>query len=516
MPRPDASSLPATDGQKGTQTGGSSDHKTIGLLYLVTAALVGLISVVVTVYMRLELMEPGVQYLCAEGARLWPTQAPCSANSALWDVLTASHGVLMMFFVAIPGLFAGFGSYLLPLHLRAPELAFPRLNRSAYQLYVLACIMGIGALFSAHTVPVAIAALFVMGISTILTAINMITSFLNMRGPGVTLHDASPFAWSILVTAALVLCTLPVLAGAITMMLDPSYRHAIHEDDPEFYRQILWFFSHPEIYIIILPGFGIISQIISTFSGRPLYAQKVTIYAMLAIGLLGFATWAHYMFTRGLMAGEDSGFTLAATIVGLPTLVILFSWIMTLAQARPPWRTPLLWALGFIFLFVMGGLSGLLISGAPVDINHAGTYFVVAHSHYVMSLGAIFALFGGLYFWIGKMSGRNYPEWAGQLHFWLMFLGTNLTFFPQQILGQEGMPRRILDYPDQFALLNQLSSIGAFLSFFSFLLFLGIILWTVLAGRRVPAAMQEGVQEGMTAEWTLPSPPPPHNFERPV
>ncbi|MER5172213.1 cbb3-type cytochrome c oxidase subunit I [Thioclava kandeliae] len=506
MPQETASPQPATIG-----SARFSDHKTLGILYLLTALVVGLISVLFTVYMRLELMEPGVQYLCSEGTRLWPGTAPCSPNTALWEMLAASHGVLMMFFVAIPGLFAGFSSYILPLHLRAPELAFPRMNRSAYQLYVLACLMGVGALFSAHTAPIAIAALFVMGLSTILTAINMVTSVLNMRGAGITLHNASPFAWSILVTGAMVLCALPVLAGAITMMLDPAYRRIIHSDDPELYRQILWFFSHPQIYIIILPGFGIISQIVTTCAGRPLFAQKAVIYAMLAIGLLGFATWAHYMFTRGLMAGSESGFTLAATIVGLPTLVILFSWVMTLVQARPLWRTPLLWALGFIFLFVVGGLSGLLLSGAPLDIDHASTYFVVAHSHYVMSLGAIFALFAGIYFWIGKMTGRAYPEWMGQLHFWLMFIGTNLTFFPQQILGQEGMPRRILDYPQQFALLNQLSSLGTFLSFASFLLFIATILWTLLAGRR--EAMPVWVHAQMSPEWTLPSPPPADCFE---
>ncbi|SMO35241.1 cytochrome c oxidase subunit I [Paracoccus laeviglucosivorans] len=521
----------------------STNHKDIGILYLFTAGIVGLISVSFTVYMRMELQHPGVQYMCLEGARfIADASAECTPNGHLWNVMITYHGVLMMFFVVIPALFGGFGNYFMPLHLGAPDMAFPRLNNLSYWMYVCGVALGIASLLapggsdqpgsgvgwvlypplstteSGYSMDLAIFAVHVSGASSILGAINIITTFLNMRAPGMTLFKVPLFAWSVFITAWLILLSLPVLAGAITMLLmDRNFGTHFFDPagggDPILYQHILWFFGHPEVYIIILPGFGIISHVISTFARKPIFGYLPMVLAMAAIGILGFVVWAHHMYTVGMSLTQQSYFMLATMTIAVPTGIKVFSWIATMWGGSIEFKTPMLWAFGFLFLFTVGGVTGVVLSQAPLDRVYHDTYYVVAHFHYVMSLGAVFGIFAGVYYWIGKMSGRQYPEWAGKLHFWMMFIGANLTFFPQHFLGRQGMPRRYIDYPVEFAYWNNISSMGAYLSFASFLFFIGIVFYTLFAGKRVnvPNYWNEHAD---TLEWTLPSPPPEHTFEQ--
>ncbi|HIP22044.1 MAG TPA: cytochrome c oxidase subunit 1, partial [Rhodobacteraceae bacterium] len=520
----------------------STNHKDIGILYLFTAAAVGFISVSLTVYMRMELMSPGVQFMCEEGARLF-SAAPlgeCTPNGHLWNVMITYHGVLMMFFVVIPALFGGFGNYFMPLMIGAPDMAFPRLNNLSFWLYVCGSSLGVASLFApggngqlgsgvgwilvpplsilegGYSMDLAIFAVHVSGASSILGAINMITTFLNMRAPGMTLHKTPLFAWSIFVTAFLILLSLPVLAGAITMLLtDRNFGTTFFDPagggDPVLYQHLLWFFGHPEVYMIIVPGFGIVSHVISTFSKKPIFGYLPMVYAMVAIGVLGFVVWAHHMYTVGLSTTQQSYFMLATMVIAVPTGVKVFSWIATMWGGSISFKTPMLWAMGFLFLFTVGGVTGVVLSQAALDRAYHDTYYVVAHFHYVMSLGAIFCIFAGIYYWFGKMSGRQYPEWAGQVHFYTMFIGANLTFFPQHFLGRNGMPRRYLDYPEQFATWNQLSSIGAFISFASFIFFIGIVFYTLRWGKKVTEPAYWG-EHAETLEWTLSNPPPEHTF----
>ncbi len=521
----------------------STNHKDIGILYLFTAAAVGFISVMLTVYMRMELMNPGVQYMCEEGARLFSAAevGECTPNGHLWNVMITYHGILMMFFVVIPALFGGFGNYFMPLMIGAPDMAFPRLNNLSYWLYVCGTALGVASMLSpggngqlgsgvgwvlypplstlegGYSMDLAIFAVHVSGASSILGAINMITTFLNMRAPGMTLHKTPLFAWSIFVTAFLILLSLPVLAGAITMLLtDRNFGTTFFDPagggDPVLYQHLLWFFGHPEVYMIIVPGFGIISHIISTFSKKPIFGYLPMVYAMVAIGVLGFVVWAHHMYTVGMSTTQQSYFMLATMVIAVPTGIKVFSWIATMWGGSIEFKTPMLWAMGFLFLFTVGGVTGVVLSQAALDRGYHDTYYVVAHFHYVMSLGAVFCIFGGIYYWIGKMSGRQYPEWAGKLHFWMMFIGANLTFFPQHFLGRNGMPRRYLDYPEQFAQWNYLSSIGAFISFASFVFFIGVVIYTLRYGKKVSEKAYWG-EHADTLEWTLPNPPPEHTFE---
>ncbi|MEI4197416.1 cytochrome c oxidase subunit I [Roseovarius sp. E0-M6] len=521
----------------------STNHKDIGILYLIVSAFVGLISVAFTVYMRLELMEPGVQYMCLEGARfIADSSAACTPNGHLWNVMITYHGVLMMFFVVIPALFGGFGNYFMPLQIGAPDMAFPRMNNLSFWLYVAGTSLGVASLLSpggngqlgsgvgwvlyaplstseaGMSMDLAIFAVHVSGASSILGAINMITTFLNMRAPGMTLFKVPLFSWSIFVTAWLILLSLPVLAGAITMLLtDRNFGTTFFDPagggDPILYQHILWFFGHPEVYIIILPGFGIISHVIATFSRKPIFGYLPMVWALIAIGALGFVVWAHHMYTVGMSLTQQSYFMLATMVIAVPTGVKIFSWIATMWGGSIEFKTPMLWAFGFLFLFTVGGVTGIVLSQAGVDRAYHDTYYVVAHFHYVMSLGAVFAIFAGVYFYFPKMTGKMYPEWAGKLHFWTMFIGANITFFPQHFLGRQGMPRRYIDYPEAFAPWNWWSSMGAFLSFASFVFFFGIIAYSLLRGARVTQANPWN-EYADTLEWTLPSPPPEHTFEQ--
>ena len=521
----------------------STNHKDIGILYLFTAGVVGFISVAFTVYMRMELMEPGVQYMCLEGARVFPAGAEetCSPNGHLWNVLITAHGILMMFFVVIPALFGGFGNYFMPLQIGAPDMAFPRLNNLSYWLFVAGTSLAIASVFApggagqagsgigwvlypplstnegGFSTDLAIFAVHVSGASSILGAINMITTFLNMRAPGMGLFKVPLFSWSIFVTAWLILLALPVLAGAITMLLtDRNFGTTFFDPagggDPVLYQHILWFFGHPEVYIVVLPGFGIISDVIATFSRKPIFGYLPMVWALIAIGVLGFVVWAHHMYTVGMSLTQQSYFMLATMVIAVPTGIKIFSWIATMWGGSVEFKTPMLWAFGFLFLFTLGGVTGIVLSQAGIDRAYHDTYYVVAHFHYVMSLGAVFTIFAGIYFYIGKMSGRQYPEWAGKVHFWTFFIGANLTFFPQHFLGRQGMPRRYIDYPQAFATWKHVSSWAAFLSFASFLFFIGIMVYTLVWGRRVTENNYWN-EHADTLEWTLPSPPPEHTFE---
>ncbi len=520
----------------------STNHKDIGLLYLFTSGVVGFIAVAFTVYMRMELANPGVQFMCQEGASFIAQSAEnCTPNGHLWNVLITAHGILMMFFVVIPALFGGFGNYFMPLHIGAPDMAFPRMNNLSYWMYVAGTSLAIASVISpggngqlgsgvgwvlypplstseqGWSMDLAIFAVHLSGASSILGSINMITTFLNMRAPGMTLFKVPLFAWSIFVTAWLILLALPVLAGAITMLLtDRNFGTTFFQPsgggDPILYQHILWFFGHPEVYIIVLPGFGIISHVISTFSRKPIFGYLPMVWALIAIGALGFVVWAHHMYTVGMSLTQQTYFMLATMVIAVPTGVKIFSWIATMWGGSIEFKTPMLFAFGFLFLFTVGGVTGIVLSQAGIDRAYHDTYYVVAHFHYVMSLGAVFCIFAGVYYWIGKMSGREYPEKLGQIHFWMMFIGSNLTFFPQHFLGRQGMPRRYIDYPEAFAYWNQWSSWGAFLSFASFLLFIGIVFYTLRYGKKITANNYWN-EHADTLEWTLPTPPPEHTFE---
>ena len=521
----------------------SPNHKDIGILYLITSALVGLISVSFTVLMRLELMDPGVQHMCLEGFRLFADAgAECTPNGHFWNVMITYHGVLMMFFVVIPALFGGFGNYFMPLQIGAPDMAFPRMNNLSFWLYVTGTSLGVASLLApggndqlgsgvgwglypplsttegGYSMDLAIFAVHVSGASSILGAINMITTFLNMRAPGMTMFKVPLFSWSIFVTAWLILLALPVLAGAITMLLmDRNFGTTFFDPsgggDPILYQHILWFFGHPEVYIVILPGFGLVSHVFATFAKKPVFGYLPMVWALIAIGVIGFVVWAHHMYTVGMSLQQQSYFMLATMVIAVPTGIKIFSWIATLWGGSIEFKTPMLFGFGFLILFTIGGVTGVVLSQAGVDRVYHDTYYVVAHFHYTMSMGAAFTIFAGIYYWIGKMSGRQYPEWAGKLHFWLFFIGVNLTFFPQHFLGRQGMPRRYIDYPEAFAYWNKISSMGAFLSFASFIFFFGIMIYTLTAGRRITEKNYWN-EYADTLEWTLPSPPPEHTFEQ--
>jgi cytochrome c oxidase subunit 1 len=503
----------------------STNHKDIGTLYLVFAVMAGLVGGAFSVYMRMELQDPGLQYMTGENA------------GHTWNMFITAHGLIMVFFVVMPALIGGFGNWMVPIMIGAPDMAFPRMNNISYWLTVVAFVMlllsalvggGAGTGWTVYpplssatghpgpAVDFAIFALHLAGAGSILGAINFVTTIFNMRAPGMTLHRMPLFAWAILVTAFLLLLALPVLAGAITMLLTDrnfgtNFFNPAGGGDPILFQHLFWFFGHPEVYIMILPAFGIISHIVSTFSKKPVFGYLGMAYAMVAIGVVGFVVWAHHMYTVGMDVDTRAYFMAATMVIAVPTGVKIFSWIATMWGGSLRFDTPMLWAIGLIFLFTVGGVTGVVLANAGIDAAMHDTYYVVAHFHYVLSLGAVFGIFAGFYYWIGKMCGRQYPEWAGKLHFWVTFVGVNVTFFPMHFLGMAGMPRRYVDYPDAFHGWNAVASIGAYTSFAATLFFCGMAIYTIGWGRRIG---ENPWGEGATTlEWTLPSPPAFHTYE---
>ncbi|WP_295492472.1 cytochrome c oxidase subunit I [Sphingorhabdus sp. EL138] len=518
----------------------STNHKDIGTLYLIFAIFAGIVGGAISGLMRLELAAPGIQYLQGWASMMAGKEASLDEAYHMWNVLITAHGLIMVFFMVMPAIIGGFGNWFVPLMIGAPDMAFPRMNNISFWLTVVAFIMLLGSSFvpggtglGAGTgwtvyaplstsgsvgpaVDMAIFSLHLAGAASILGAINFITTIFNMRAPGMTLHKMPLFVWSVLVTAFLLLLALPVLAAAITMLLvDRNFGGAFFDasagGDPVLYQHLFWFFGHPEVYIMILPGFGIISQIVATFSRKPVFGYLGMAYAMVAIGVVGFVVWAHHMFTTGMSVDMKMYFTAATMVIAVPTGIKIFSWIATMWGGSVSFKTPMVWAMGFIFMFTVGGVTGVVLANGGLDDNLHDTYYVVAHFHYVLSLGAVFSLFAGFYYWFGKMSGRQLNEFLGHLHFWIFFVGVNVLFFPMHFLGNSGMPRRYPDYPEAFAYWNGVASIGYAIMGVGVLIFFVNVIWSLVAGRR---AEDNYWGEGATTlEWTLTSPPPYHQFE---
>ncbi|RWN59091.1 cytochrome c oxidase subunit 1 [Mesorhizobium sp.] len=475
----------------------TTDHKAIGTLYLGFAIMAGTLGGAISGYMRLELAQPGMDYV---------------VNGQSWNALITAHGLIMIFYMVMPALIGGFGNWFVPLMIGARDMAFPGLNSLGFWLLPLSLIMLIGSLLVGDgtgtgwslypplsgidgqpgpSVDMTILALHLAGISSVISAINFVTTILNMREDRLPLFGMPLFVWSILISSLMLLLAMPVLAAALAMLLaDRNFGGAFFDPagggDPMLFMNLFWFFGHPEVYIMILPAFGIISQIVSQFSGRPIFGYPGMVLAMASIAALGFIVWAHHMFTVGGGFAPRAFFTLASMVIAVPTGIKVFAWIATMWGGSIRLTVPMLWALGFIIMFTVGGTTGIVLANAGADQVLHNTYYVVAHFHYVLSLGATYAIFAGFYYWFPRMTGRMFPEWVGRLHFWCFFIGTNVLFFPMHFLGLAGMPRRIADYPDGFLGWNMIASLGAVLALASTLLFLVMLAVSLRRGALAP------------------------------
>jgi cytochrome c oxidase subunit 1 len=522
----------------------STNHKDIGTLYIVFGLVGGIVGGIMSILMRMELQEPGIQIFnhLAEIINGASPETSIDAAKNLYNVMITAHGLIMIFFMLMPVLIGGFGNWFVPIMIGAPDMAFPRLNNISFWLLPASLTLAVISMFvegapgmkgfgggwvlyppyssnagsPGPAMDFLILSIHLAGASSILGAINFITTIFNMRAPGMTLHKMPLFVWSVLVTAFLLVLTLPVLAGAITMLLtDRNFGTTFFDPagggDPLLFQHLFWFFGHPEVYILILPAFGLISQIISTFSRKPIFGYLGMAYAMVAIGIVGFVVWAHHMYTVGMSLDTQRYFVFATMVIAVPTGIKIFSWIATMWGGSISFRAPMVWATGFIFVFTVGGVTGVVLANAGADRAFHETYYVVAHFHYVLSIGAVFAVFAGFYYWSPKMTGYLYNETLAKVHFWLMFVGVNLTFFPQHFLGLAGMPRRYIDYPDAFSLWNRISSYGSYISGIGVLLFFYVI-YDAFAKKRLAGNNPWG-PGATTLEWTLSSPPPFHQFE---